>query len=130
MESISESLQGFLDAFSNLNLDKMMEYFDEEATAFFPIRHEREKLQGKLKIKDTFSKVINKIKKAGLNHIKLEAEAIEISNFGDSALVTFLIRDNEMNRRTLVLKQRNGRWLIVHLHASNAPLSSNRDEKS
>jgi ketosteroid isomerase-like protein len=130
MESISESLQGFLDAFSNLNLDKMMEYFDEEATAFFPIKHEREKLQGKQKIKDTFSNVINKISNAGLNQIKLDAEAIEITDFGDSALVTFLIHDNELNRRTLVLKRKNGRWLIFHLHASNAPLNSNREDES
>lgn len=119
---VSETLHGFLDAFSNLQLNDMMKYFDNEATAFFPIKYEHQKLVGKQDIREAFSKVIKNVKKAGLTKISLDAEDIEITCFADIALVTFYIRDNELNRRTLVLKQCKERWFIIHLHASNAPL--------
>ena len=65
--------------------------------------------------------MVGKIRNAGLSQISLVAEDIDLMVFGDVALATFHIRDDDLSRRTLVLKQRNEKWVIVHLHASNAP---------
>ena len=124
MLTISETLNGFLNAFSNLQLDDMLNYFDEDATVFFPIRHENKRLNGKKEIKDVFSRVLEKIKNAGLSQISLVAEDIDLKVYDKAALATFHIRDNELSRRTLLLEKKNEKWLIVHLHASNAPLKS------
>ena len=41
---------------------------------------------------------------------------------GQMAVVTFHLGDEPpYNRRTLVFEKREGRWLIVHLHASRPP---------
>jgi hypothetical protein len=37
---------------------------------------------------------------------------------GDTAVVTLQWADRRMNRRTLVLQRQQGKWLIVHIHAS------------
>jgi ketosteroid isomerase-like protein len=122
MLTISETLNGFLDAFSNLQLNDMLNYFDKDATAFFPIKHEHKRLNGKKEIREVFSRVLGKIKNAGLSQISLVAEDVDLMVFGEVALVTFHIRDDELSRRTLVLEKKNEEWLIVHLHASNSPL--------
>ena len=121
MVKVSDTLYGFLTAFSNLQLNNMMNFFDNDATAFFPIKHERQRLNGKKEIREAFSRVVGKIRNAGLSQISLVAEDIDLMVFGDVALATFHIRDDDLSRRTLVLKQRNEKWVIVHLHASNAP---------
>lgn len=41
------------------------------------------------------------------------------------ALVTFhLVNGNTISRRTILLKQDEGRWEIVHIHASNLTASA------
>lgn len=122
MLTVSETLDGFLFAFSNLQLSDMLNYFDKDATAFFPIRHEHQRLCGITEIRKAFSHVIENIRNAGLHQISLVAEDVDLMVFGEVALVTFHIRDDELSRRTLVLEKKNEEWQIVHLHASNAPL--------
>ena len=124
MLKISETLNGFLNAFSNLQLNDMLNYFDKDATAFFPIKHEHKRLNGKKEIRKAFAHVIENIKNASLSQISLVAEDIDLMVFDNAVLATFHIRDNELSRRTLVLEQKNEKWLIVHLHASNAPLKT------
>lgn len=41
MEDVQAALLRFLRAFSRLQLDEMMGFFADDATAFFPIEHQR-----------------------------------------------------------------------------------------
>ena len=122
MEELQGTLSGFLRAFSELKLDEMMAYYTDDATSFFPIRHHPQRLDGKEAIREAFARVLSRIKDSGASSIRLEAEDVHVQEFDGVAVVTFHIRDDDLSRRTLVLRSAQGRWLIEHLHASNAPL--------
>ena len=122
MEGLQNVLNDFLKAFSRLDLEGMMVFFEDDATSFFPSSHHIVMLDGKEEIKDAFEKVISKIHAAGHRSIKLDPEDVKTQLFGDTAIVTFHIRDNDLSRRTLVLRRNADGWFIQHLHASNAPL--------
>jgi ketosteroid isomerase-like protein len=122
MEDIQGTLKGFLRAFSELKLDEMMAYYADDATSFFPIRHHSPRLDGKEAIREAFARVLSKVRDSGATQIRLEAEDVHVWEFDGVAVATFHIRDDDLCRRTLVLRSFQGRWLIEHLHASNAPL--------
>ena len=122
MEDLQGTLSGFLRAFSDLKLDEMMAYYADDATSFFTIRHHSQRLDGKEAIREAFARVLSRVRDSGATRIWLEAEDVHIHKFDGVAVVTFHIRDADLSRRTLVLKSAQGRWLIEHLHASNAPL--------
>jgi ketosteroid isomerase-like protein len=122
MDDILSILNQFTKAFSELRLDDMMKLFSNTATSFFPIAHHHLRLEGKLQIHQTFQNIIDKIKSAGLTGITLDIEDLRVQRFGDVAIASFHIRDNELNRRTLVLRKTGDWWFIEHLHASNAPM--------
>lgn len=122
MEELQGTLSGFLRAFSELKLDEMMAYYTDEATSFFPIRHHSQRLDGKEAIREAFARVLSRIKDSGASSIRLEAEDIHVQEFDGVAVATFHIRDDDLSRRTLVMRLSQGRWLIEHMHASNAPL--------
>ena len=128
MEDIRDTLHQFLQAFSTLQLDDMMRFFADDATAFFPIRHRALRLVGKEAISEAFAKVLARVRASGATQIRLDAEDVHVQAFDDVAVVTFHIRDDDLNRRTLVLRRTRGRWRIEHLHASNAPLPSKPPE--
>lgn len=115
-------LEKFVEAFESLNLEGMMERYAEEATSFFPVRHYASWINGKDEIRHQFEKVIGKIKRAGLESISLPVQDLQISEHNGNALATFQILDDSLSRRTIVLRKKADNWLIVHLHASNAPL--------
>ena len=119
---IRETLDRFLSAFSNLQLDEMVNCFTEDATAFFPIAHHHARLESRETIREAFSRVLGKIKASGATEIRLEPEDIRVKTFGDTAIVTLHIRDDDLSRRTFMLRRDGDEWCIEHFHASNAPL--------
>jgi ketosteroid isomerase-like protein len=122
MDEIQDTLDRFLTAFSNLRLDEMVACFTEDSTAFFPIAHHHPLREGREAIREVFSRVLAKIRGSGATSIRLEPEDLRVEQYGDAAIATFHIRDNELNRRTLVFRKMGDGWGIQHLHASNAPL--------
>jgi ketosteroid isomerase-like protein len=124
MDGVTRTLNNFIQAFSNLNLDEIMQLFSSDSTGFFPIEHYKERLENKNQIRLAFKNVIDKIKGISLDEIKLPVEDLRIQNYGDFALATFHIRDSDFSRRTLVLKKDSENWFIQHIHASNAPLET------
>jgi len=122
MEDIKGALDGFLRAFSELDLDGMMAYYTEDATTFLPIRHHSPRLDGREAIREAFARVLSKIKASGATRIQLDAEDVHVQEFNGFAVATFHVRDADLCRRSLVLRSTGGRWLIEHFHASNAPL--------
>jgi ketosteroid isomerase-like protein len=125
MSNTARSVLGaFLNAFTRLDLDTMLECFDPGATAFFPIEYRRPRLEGISSIGDTFAAVIARVRAEGATSIPLDAEDVFVQEWGDTAVATFHLRGEHPGRRTVVLRRQAARWQIVHLHASNAP----RDE--
>jgi ketosteroid isomerase-like protein len=122
MKKLKGTINQFLDAFSHLQLENMMEFFSEEATAFFPVQHHHLRLNGKDAITTAFAKVITGIKSSGNMSIRLETEDMKIQFNNAYAIVTFHIRDSSLSRRTFLFHKTEGKWKIEHLHASNAQL--------
>ncbi len=116
------ALNRFIEAFEALDLDAMMNCFSEDATIFFPVRHYSSKVTGKNQITSRFDGVIQRINAAGLTRISLPVEDLDIVDYGEIAVATFHIRDNDLSRRTIVLRKTGSDWQITNFHASNAPL--------
>jgi hypothetical protein len=50
----------------------------------------------------------------------MEAKQLAVTRTGNVAVATFDVGTAEVrSRRTVVMECRGGRWVIVHLHASN-----------
>lgn len=122
MDTAQAALQGFLQAFSQLQLDEMMNCWAEDSTAFFPIEHQRRRIDGKAAIRAAFGKVITGLRAAGITQLALVTEDLQEQGSGDMSVITFHLRGEPLCRRTVILRLRANEWRIVHLHASNAPL--------
>jgi ketosteroid isomerase-like protein len=123
MSSTPQSvLATFLRAFSHLDLDAMLAGFDPEVTAFLPAEHQRTRLEGRDAIGEAFAAVIARVRATGATSLPLDAEDLVVQEWGDTAIATMHLRAGHLSRRTFVLRRQASGWLIVHLHASNAPL--------
>lgn len=129
--SPEETLAGFVAAFSRLDLDAMMDYWAAGATAFAPIEHAQERLDGRDAIRVMFAGVLTRVRATGATELPLYPEGLQTQSFGDLAIVTLHFRGAHLSRRTFVLHYTGGYWQIVHLHGSNGvplPLGGQRDE--
>ena len=119
----------FLRAFENLDMPQFIDCFADNATVFFPLPEPPKRVDGKQAIQKRFEQVFASIRgtaKSGppFHHLAPEDLAIQMMP-GQTAVVSFHLRNSErFARRTLVLINTNGRWLILHLHASNAPIEA------
>lgn len=112
----------FLNAFSRLDLVAMLNCFDGKATAFFPAEHNLTRLEGKASIGEAFAAVIARLRASGATSLPLDVEDLLVQEWSDTAVATFHLRSAHLSRRTFVLGRQGDQWLIVHMHASNAPL--------
>lgn len=122
----------FLRAFEDLDMQQFIGCFADNATVFFPMPEPPERVDGKPAIRQRFEQVFASIRskaKSGppFHHLVPEDLAIQMMS-SQAALVSFHLRNSErIARRTLVLINTNGQWLILHLHASNAPIAPKSD---
>ena len=88
-----------------------------------------ERVQGKQPIQQRFERVVASIRGSAkssppFHHLVPEDLAIQLMP-GGTAVVSFHLRNEErIARRTFVLTKTNGKWLIVHLHASNVSIAA------
>lgn len=126
---VNELVVRFVAAFETLDIDAFMACFASEATVFFPAPEPADRYDGKAAIRTHFQQVFSGIRNASHAvappYHRLDVENLEIQMLDpDAAVVTFHLRNAErIARRTLVVGRIRGRWLIVHLHASNMPLA-------
>jgi ketosteroid isomerase-like protein len=125
---VARALSTFLTAFENLVWPAFRESFADDATAFFPTPEPPEIVVGRAAVEAQFEKVFASIRRSaagGPPYHRLQPVGQRITMLGPTlALATFELRNTErIARRTLVFKQVDGRWLIVHLHASNVTLA-------
>src|SRR6266481_9749807 len=127
--AIEAFIRKFLRAFEDLDMQQFIACFADNATAFFPLPEPPERVEGKQAIQKRFEQVFASIRstaKSGppFHHLAPEDLAIQMMP-GQTAVVSFHLRNSErIARRTLVLTNTSGQWLILHLHASNAPLET------
>ena len=119
----------FLRAFEDLDIQQFIDCFADNATVFFPMPEPPDRVEGKQAIQQRFEHVFALIRstaKSGppFQHLTPEDLAVRLMP-GQTAVVSFHLKNEErIGRRTLVLTNTNGRWLILHLHASNVPVAA------
>jgi ketosteroid isomerase-like protein len=112
-------LADFSRAFRHMDLDAMMDHIAEDATAFWPVQACLTRLD-KAGIREQFAATIAAVRAAGGTEVVRTQSDMQTQRFGDVAVVTFHLQDMPFGRRTFVLQWRWQRWLIVHIHGSNA----------
>jgi ketosteroid isomerase-like protein len=123
-----QPVSGFVHALENADIDALLAVFADDATVFMPMPAIPRRLEGKPAIRDAFAVAFKDLlaseKKPPYFH--LEPRDVQTKTFGDVALVTFHLgsatRQSSFSRRTFLLAKQDGRWRIVHLHASNVTI--------
>lgn len=130
----------FLAALRNANLDGLVDTFEENATVFMPFADMPARLSGKAAIRQGFRPVLDRIRQSGNvpPYVTMAPRDIHVESLdSDMSVVTFHLgamptesvkRPVAFARRTLVLRRTDGRWRILHLHASTViiePTGSN-----
>jgi len=111
-ESVTRAL---VDAIGRGDAAAATNLFADDATAFFPVDNAPFRADGKAAIGAVFARLLTPGSGA-----PPQPDTLHLQRAGDAVIVTFEIRNPHVtSRRTVVLEQRGGRWLIVHLHGSN-----------
>jgi len=122
---VQKTVAEFIYAFNNLDWEHFRQYFADDATVFnpaIPEVTELHRLDGREKIETVFKRVFEEARKGkGPPYLHIQPENLKIQMLTNAAVVTFHFKRSESSfgRRTFVFEKRNGKWLIVHLHASN-----------
>lgn len=108
---VRQAVDTFFDTMATADWEKFRLAFSEDATFFAPGLNSARRVHGRDEIAAMFKRQ-QPIPKA-------TRQDPNIQMLGDSAVVTLQWEsDKRMNRRTLVLQRQQGKWLIVHIHAS------------
>lgn len=125
VEGVRAAMDGFMAALNALDADAMASYFADDVTAFVPIA-QPQRANGKAEVAAIFRSFVAQTKPTTAK-LNLVPDNLIVESSGDYGLVSFEMRTPAMqNRRTFVFRRIGGKWLIVHLHASNSPLAANR----
>jgi uncharacterized protein (TIGR02246 family) len=120
------TVQTVVSANETADLERPVGTFDEAATVFFPSDHPQ-RASGTAEIREVFAALF----KQRTGPTTITPRDVSIQLFGDVAIVSAHLRalpaspireSTVFPRRTFVLRRVDGRWLIVHLHASNFAL--------
>jgi ketosteroid isomerase-like protein len=118
--AVRETLDGFFRAVESRDLDRITPYFSEDAQMFSPLGTYPARLDGRAAIMEQF-KAISEALKQMPTPIRIDPQEMVVREFGDIALVTFHLKlPGPLHRRSFILRKRDGRWHIAHIHASIA----------
>jgi ketosteroid isomerase-like protein len=121
IHGVEQALAQFLLAFNNLDWPAFRQCFASDATLFnpdIPGATSVHRLDGREAIESSFQAVFEL---TGPPYMHIVPNNLRIQLLGTVAVATFEFgrAGGSFGRRTLVFERRQGRWLIVHLHASN-----------
>jgi uncharacterized protein (TIGR02246 family) len=117
---VRETLDGFFRGVEARDLDRIAPYFEEDAQMFSPLGTYPARLDGRAAIMEQF-KAISEALKQMPTPIRIDPQEMVVREFGDIALVTFHLKlPGPLHRRSFILRKRDGRWRIAHIHASIA----------
>ena len=116
----SSVVSAFLTAFNALDTEALRALLADDATAFLPFASTGARLDGRDAIVRAIEPLFSAERARG-SHLNLTAKDVTAQRLGDDgAVVSFDVGNEHVHsRRTLVLRFDGGRWVIVHLHASN-----------
>jgi len=120
--ALARVVDGFIEALNAADIEKLAPFFAPDATAFFPLAPFADRLENKDQITKVFAAFFESVRrgKTGPPFMSLVPQDVRLQLYGSTAVVTFHFKGPELvSRRTLVLSNDKGTWLIVHLHASN-----------
>jgi uncharacterized protein (TIGR02246 family) len=114
----------FVNALNAFDAARLGRSFADDATAFFPgPPFPAARLQSRATIQSAFGQLFEALRQRGTRSASLAPVGLNVQLYGDTAIATFhLMGQQEVGRRTLVLRRVGGRWLIAHMHASIAPM--------
>jgi len=117
------TLDTFIETLNDLDTEAFLRLFEEDASVFLPFADSPTRLNGIAEIRAYIEPFFENTRGAvggdpPYMHLKPGDAAVAV--YGDSALVTFqVVHPAVTSRRTLVLRFREGRYRIAHLHGSN-----------
>lgn len=118
---VRQTLDNFTHAVESLELGRIGEFFEPDVQMFSPMASYPRRLDGRDAVLAQFADIIKLIKAQVPGGLKLEPYDVDARLFGDTALVTFHLRQpGPQHRRTFVMRKGSGRWRIAHIHASIA----------
>jgi uncharacterized protein (TIGR02246 family) len=117
---VRETLDRFLRAVESRELERIVPFFEEDAQMFSPLGTYPARLDGRAAVMEQF-KAISEALKQMPTPIRIDPQELIVREFGDIALLTFHLKlPGPLHRRSFVLRKRDGRWRIAHIHASIA----------
>jgi len=129
---VQATMQGFLEAFDNLDMPAFIAYFADDATFFNrpapPPQTFPDRIEGKKEIQRVFQVAFDQIRarsgRTSAPFQNIQPQNLLVQQFDNVAIVTFhLGTDSVRSRRTFVLKKIGEDWKIEHLHASTFDIS-------
>lgn len=124
--AVLQAAEKFVQALANFDWKKLRLSFAEDATIFFPgSDFDPARAHGRDAIVAIFEDRLRDYpREKGPPYLNIQPKDLKIQMLGDAAaVVTFhLGGEKTLGRRTLVFQQRQGAWLIAHLHASSIVL--------
>jgi len=114
---VRQAVDAFFDTMADHDWEKFRLAFSEDATFFAPGPNPQsaKRVHGKDEVAAIFERQLQNVPREQLHSTRQDPH---IQMLGDTAVVTLQWADRRMNRRTLVLQRQQGKWLIVHIHAS------------
>lgn len=122
--------EAFVDALSRADLPALLDCLADDATLFGPSPDTPKRIEGREAIAALLEPMFKRLRERGEGpvYMNLVPRDLHAQLMDDAAIVTFhlgqlpdepLPQDYSFSRRTFVLRRIDGRWKIVHLHASS-----------
>jgi len=128
--SVEEALAAFLAAFDNLDWPAFRLCFAKDASIFHPAAPNIKRIDSPEAFEKAWLGVFARIKKESGKeqppYMDLQPQELKIQRLSpEIALATFhLTTGATISRRSVLLKQETNGWKIVHIHASNLPMTT------
>jgi ketosteroid isomerase-like protein len=125
---VRETMARFVTAFDTLDWEQFTGFFADDATMFQPRRFAR-RAEDKSGLESQFCQVFETIRGSQTKppYMDIQPRDLRIQMLSsDIAVATFHLDDrpNVLNRRTIVWQKKQKGWKIVHIHASEVPLTA------
>jgi ketosteroid isomerase-like protein len=116
----------FLSALNRRDWDAFRATFADDITVIFASPGPPERQDGRAAVEAVFQNIFPK-PGSPPNPLPppLQPDSVRVQDFGDVAVVSFLLRrPNHLDRRTLVFHRTLAGWRVVHIHGSSADISA------
>jgi len=113
-----------VNATNALDAERLGRTMTDDVTVFFPgPPFPAARAQGRAAVQNAFAQLFGQLRQRGTRNVSLQPAGLAVQLYGDTAIATFhLMGQQEVGRRTLVLRRVGARWLVAHMHASIAPM--------